>query len=86
MSNVLQRFFLGPLKRPTIRIRTLLLQQRFHELDFNLYLPNRRFEESHVAQMKTVFPEAYTFRQEKNIPPFKKGTYQLTMEPSFASG
>ncbi|TNM99669.1 hypothetical protein fugu_012702 [Takifugu bimaculatus] len=52
-------------------------------------MTHKRFEESHVAQIKTVFPEAYTFRQEKNIPPFtggfKKGTYQLTMEPSFAS-
>uniref|UniRef100_A0A673C218 Chromatin licensing and DNA replication factor 1 n=2 Tax=Sphaeramia orbicularis TaxID=375764 RepID=A0A673C218_9TELE len=46
---------------------------------------HKRFEESHMGQIKTVFPEAYTFRQEKNIPTFnssiKKGSYQLTVEP-----
>ncbi|KAL3049883.1 hypothetical protein OYC64_012028 [Pagothenia borchgrevinki] len=46
---------------------------------------HKRFEESHVGQIKMVFPEAYTFRQEKNIPTFtsgiKKGSYQLTVEP-----
>ncbi|KAM4614950.1 DNA replication factor Cdt1 [Polymixia lowei] len=46
---------------------------------------HRRFEESHLAQIKTVFPSAYIFRQEKNIPTFscniKKGSYQLTVEP-----
>uniref|UniRef100_A0A3Q3W0I6 CDT1 Geminin-binding domain-containing protein n=1 Tax=Mola mola TaxID=94237 RepID=A0A3Q3W0I6_MOLML len=49
---------------------------------------HKRFEESHVAQIKTVFPDAYTFRQEKNIPTFnssiKKGSYQLTVEPNEA--
>lgn len=43
-----------------------------------------------MAQIKTVFPEAYTFRQEKNVLPFsssfKKGSFQLTVEPSFTSG
>lgn len=43
-----------------------------------------------MGQIKTVFPEAYTFRQEKNIPSFsssiKKGSYQLTVEPVIASG
>ncbi|KAK5881911.1 hypothetical protein CesoFtcFv8_020549 [Champsocephalus esox] len=46
---------------------------------------HKRFEESHVGQIKMVFPEAYTFRQERNIPTFtsgiKKGSYQLTVEP-----
>ncbi|KAJ0066883.1 hypothetical protein NL108_004862 [Boleophthalmus pectinirostris] len=46
---------------------------------------HKRFEESHVGQIRTVFPEAYTLRQEKNIPTFnngiKKGSYQLTVEP-----
>ncbi|XP_041803436.1 DNA replication factor Cdt1 isoform X2 [Chelmon rostratus] len=50
---------------------------------------HKRFEESHVGQIKTVFPEAYTFRQEKNIPTFdssiNKSSYQLTMEPSILS-
>ncbi|XP_059215435.1 DNA replication factor Cdt1 [Centropristis striata] len=50
---------------------------------------HKRFEESHVCQIKTVFPEAYTFRQEKNIPTFnssiKKGSYQLTVEPVIPS-
>lgn len=50
----------------------------------------RRFEESHVAQIKTVFPDAYKFRQEKDVPTFtssvKKGSYQLTVEPVINSG
>ncbi|XP_036979445.1 DNA replication factor Cdt1 [Acanthopagrus latus] len=50
---------------------------------------HKRFEESHIGQIKTVFPEAYTFRQEKNIPTFnssiKKGSYQLTVEPVILS-
>ncbi|XP_020493917.1 DNA replication factor Cdt1 [Labrus bergylta] len=50
---------------------------------------HKRFEENHVCQIKTVFPEAYTFRQEKNIPTFnssiKKGSHQLTVEPVFPS-
>ncbi|KAL2088480.1 hypothetical protein ACEWY4_015379 [Coilia grayii] len=45
----------------------------------------KRFEESHVGQIKTVYPTAYTYRQEKNIPTFsstaKKSNYQLTFEP-----
>ena len=43
-----------------------------------------------MGQIKTLFPEAYTFRQEKNIPTFnssiKKGSYQLTVEPVIFSG
>ncbi|XP_076599833.1 DNA replication factor Cdt1 [Chaetodon auriga] len=50
---------------------------------------HKRFEESHVGQIKMAFPEAYTFRQEKNIPSFdssiKKSGYQLTVQPSFLS-
>ncbi|XP_026165717.1 DNA replication factor Cdt1 [Mastacembelus armatus] len=50
---------------------------------------HKRFDESHVGQIKTVFPEAYTFRQEKNIPTFnssiKKSSYQLTVEPIILS-
>nr|XP_023646531.1 DNA replication factor Cdt1 [Paramormyrops kingsleyae] len=46
---------------------------------------HKRFEENHVGQIKTVYPSAYTFRQEKNIPNFsataKKSSYQLTLEP-----
>ncbi|XP_058238076.1 DNA replication factor Cdt1 isoform X2 [Hemibagrus wyckioides] len=46
---------------------------------------HKRFEESHIGQIKAVYPSAYTLRQEKNIPTFsstvKKSTYQLTMEP-----
>lgn len=51
---------------------------------------HKRFEESHVGQIKTVFPEAYTFRQEKNIPTFscsiKRDSYQLTVEPVIVTG
>uniref|UniRef100_A0A3Q2QJU0 Chromatin licensing and DNA replication factor 1 n=1 Tax=Fundulus heteroclitus TaxID=8078 RepID=A0A3Q2QJU0_FUNHE len=50
---------------------------------------HKRFEESHVGQIKTVFPEAYAFKQEKNIPTFNssisKGSYQLTVEPVLTS-
>ncbi|TSK20073.1 DNA replication factor Cdt1 [Bagarius yarrelli] len=46
---------------------------------------HKRFEEPHIGQIKTVYPSAYTLRQEKNIPTFsstvKKSTYQLTVEP-----
>lgn len=45
----------------------------------------RRFEETHMGQIKMVYPTAYTFRQDKNVPNFsatvKKSTYQLTVEP-----
>lgn len=55
---------------------------------------HKRFEESHVAQIKTVFPDAYTFRQEKDVPTFsssssggvRKGSYQLTVEPRVNAG
>ncbi|XP_063347048.1 DNA replication factor Cdt1 [Pelmatolapia mariae] len=50
---------------------------------------HKRFEESHVGQIKTVFPEAYAFRQEKHIQAFnssiKKGSYQLTVDPIIVS-
>ncbi|CDQ78023.1 unnamed protein product [Oncorhynchus mykiss] len=46
---------------------------------------HKRFEETHVGQIKTVYPTAYHFRQERNIPTFsatvKKSSYQLTVEP-----
>ncbi|XP_052457181.1 DNA replication factor Cdt1 isoform X1 [Carassius gibelio] len=46
---------------------------------------HKRFEESHLGQIKGVYPSAYNFRQEKNIPPFsataKRSSYQLTVEP-----
>ncbi|XP_043101565.1 DNA replication factor Cdt1 isoform X2 [Puntigrus tetrazona] len=45
----------------------------------------KRFEESHLGQIKAVYPSAYTFRQEKNVPSFsataKRSSYQLTVEP-----
>ncbi|XP_075432900.1 DNA replication factor Cdt1 isoform X1 [Ascaphus truei] len=45
----------------------------------------KQFEERNVGQIKTVYPNAYRFRQEKNIPTFKDGVkktdYQLTVEP-----
>ncbi|CAL8391797.1 unnamed protein product [Arctogadus glacialis] len=51
---------------------------------------HKRFEQSHMGQMKTVFPGAYAFRQERNIPTFnsniKKGSYQLTLEPVMNTG
>nr|XP_061794474.1 DNA replication factor Cdt1-like [Nerophis lumbriciformis] len=51
---------------------------------------HKRFEEHHIGQMKTVFPEAYNFRQEKNIPTYNncimQGSYQLTVEPAMFCG
>ncbi|KAM4018206.1 DNA replication factor Cdt1 [Anomaloglossus baeobatrachus] len=45
----------------------------------------KQFEERNVGQIKTVYPTAYKFRQEKNIPTFKNGEkktdYHLTVEP-----
>lgn len=44
----------------------------------------RNFEQKTLSQMKTVYPTAYTFRQEKGIPSFanKVHGYQLTVEPN----
>ena len=57
---------------------------------FPVSLLYRHFEQSHLGQMKTVFPGAYAFRQERNIPTFnsniKKGSYQLTLEPVMNTG
>ncbi|KAF5895554.1 DNA replication factor Cdt1 [Clarias magur] len=51
---------------------------------------HKRFEESHIGQIKTVYPSAYVMRQEKNIPTFsatvKKSAYQLTVEPLIEEG
>ncbi|CAH2324396.1 DNA replication factor Cdt1 [Pelobates cultripes] len=50
----------------------------------------KQFEEHNVGQIKTVYPNGYTFRQEKNIPTFKNGMkktdFQLTMEPILEDG
>ncbi|KAJ8339944.1 hypothetical protein SKAU_G00345770 [Synaphobranchus kaupii] len=51
---------------------------------------HKRFEENHVGQIKTVYPSAYTFRQERNIPTFSatanKSSYQLTVGLLLKSG
>ena len=43
-----------------------------------------------MGQIKTVYPAAYHFRQERNIPTFsatvKKSSYQLTVEPVIEAG
>ncbi|NP_001081738.1 DNA replication factor Cdt1 [Xenopus laevis] len=50
----------------------------------------KQFEQRNVGQIKTVYPNAYKYRQEKNIPTFKDGVkktdYQLTIEPLVAEG
>lgn len=48
----------------------------------------RNFEQKNVGQIKTVYPEAYTFRQEKGLPAFggKCHDYQLTVEPNLNDG
>ncbi|XP_021379317.1 DNA replication factor Cdt1-like isoform X2 [Mizuhopecten yessoensis] len=46
-------------------------------------MTKRNFEERHAGQVKTVYPTAYTFRQQKGIPDFtssKPAGYQLTVE------
>ncbi|XP_043562678.1 DNA replication factor Cdt1 [Chiloscyllium plagiosum] len=47
----------------------------------------KKFEERNVGQIKTVYPSAYKFRQEKGIPTWsdslKRSSYQLTIDPEF---
>lgn len=46
-------------------------------------LTKRNFEKHHVSQIKTVYPEAYEYRQEKgiqNMQGFREPGYQLTVE------
>ncbi|KAK3086546.1 hypothetical protein FSP39_020036 [Pinctada imbricata] len=49
-------------------------------------MTKRNFEEKNVGQIKTVYPSAYTYRQEKGLPAFgnKVTGYQLTMEPNLS--
>ncbi|XP_035273991.1 DNA replication factor Cdt1 [Anguilla anguilla] len=51
---------------------------------------HKRFEEDHVGRIKTVYPSAYTFRQERNVPTFSatanRSSYQLTVEPVIEEG
>ena len=45
--------------------------------------PSRAFEERHLGQIHTVYPDAYVLRQETNLPVYGKGkssAYQLTVE------
>ncbi|XP_038662360.1 DNA replication factor Cdt1 isoform X2 [Scyliorhinus canicula] len=50
-------------------------------------LMRKKFEERNVGQIKTVYPSAYKFRQEKGIPTWsdsvKRSSYQLTVDPVF---
>ncbi|XP_072135881.1 DNA replication factor Cdt1 [Mobula birostris] len=50
----------------------------------------KQFEQRNVGQIKTVYPSAYKFRQEKGIPTWsgsvKKSGYQLTIDPVFEGG
>ncbi|XP_078066815.1 DNA replication factor Cdt1 [Mustelus asterias] len=50
-------------------------------------LMRKKFEEQNVGQIKTVYPSAYKFRQEKGIPTWsdsvKQSSYQLTVDPVF---
>ncbi|KAE8608385.1 hypothetical protein XENTR_v10011490 [Xenopus tropicalis] len=50
----------------------------------------KQFEQRNVGQIKTVYPTAYKYRQEKNIPTFKDGVkktdYQLTIDPLIDEG
>ena len=50
----------------------------------SLFVIHRKYENRNLGQMETVYPRAYIFRQEKNIPGiYDKKTYesyQLTVE------
>ena len=54
------------------------------ELTLHGLLVSRKYENRNLAQMKTVYPNAFIFRQEKNIPGiYDRKTYesyQLTVE------
>ena len=45
------------------------------------------FSEKHLGQFQTVYPTAYKFQQEKNLPMFggKVSGYQLTIEAMLGS-
>ncbi|XP_051884053.1 DNA replication factor Cdt1 isoform X2 [Pristis pectinata] len=47
----------------------------------------KQFERRNIGQIKTVYPSAYKYRQEKGIPTWsdsvKKSSYQLTIDPVF---
>ncbi|XP_077586463.1 DNA replication factor Cdt1 isoform X2 [Stigmatopora nigra] len=52
---------------------------------------HKQFDEHHIGQIKTVFPGAYNFRQETNIPTsntciMQGRSYQLTVEPVMFGG
>lgn len=51
----------------------------------SLNMLNRTFEKKNLGQIKTVYPAAYVFRQEKGIKSYdnkvQQGDYQLTIEP-----
>ena len=44
----------------------------------------RNFEEKTVGQIKTVYPTAYTYRQQKGLRFGNGKTYELTVEPDLA--
>ncbi|XP_076470444.1 DNA replication factor Cdt1-like isoform X2 [Babylonia areolata] len=46
-------------------------------------MTRKNFDQQTLGQMKTVYPDAYTFRQEKGLARFghKVSNYQLTVEP-----
>ncbi|XP_005104215.2 DNA replication factor Cdt1 [Aplysia californica] len=50
-------------------------------------MTKKNFEQKTAGQIKTITPEAYTFRQEKNVPAFGKKVsgYQLTVEPNLGN-
>jgi hypothetical protein len=53
-----------------------------HDLHALLTIICRQFEEKNLGQMKTVYPTAFNFRQEKNIPGLfdKRNKCHLTVE------
>ena len=48
---------------------------------------HRNFEEQTLGKIKTVYPDAYTYRQEKGLPTLtggKQNVYQLTVDANLS--
>ena len=62
-----------------IKVQIIYLTKVRIKFQFNC-LNFRKFEKKHLAQIKTVYPTAFIFRQQSNA---KKSGYQLTIDFNF---
>ncbi|XP_077469793.1 DNA replication factor Cdt1 isoform X4 [Stigmatopora argus] len=78
-----------------LAVKTKMTREKYRDdekiQEERLTAHNRQFDEHHIGQIKTVFPEAYNFRQETNIPTsntciMQGRSYQLTVEPVMFAG